>query len=479
MHKGMGPHGPLMTYSFVNDKAARRYARRESIVSQTAANFAGSPGKMGSLLDIKSLLPNRDFQPSQPRTLEETGISNVLVDSLVCKHLAAAGNETGRAIADAICLSPAILLDRFQILCARQFLTHKGAAPLGDYVYTLTSHGREFAQREMDICAYRGPVPVTLKDYITSVDAQTIAAVAPRKEQLERAFQDVSIPPGLFARLGPAINSGAGMFLYGEPGNGKTTLAERITRCFEQDIWVPKTLLAGGEFIKLYDPSYHVPVDPTQKRLLKQDPHDERWIKIQRPTVVVGGELTLENLEIRHNPRTNIAEAPLQLKSNGGSLLIDDFGRQRLNHIELLNRWIVPLEKRFDFLTLLSGKKIQVPFDQLIIFSTNFDPNELVDEAFLRRIPYKIHVPDPDEEEFHRLFERNALTMGLVYDREIGEYLLRLHYRPCGRALRRCHPRDLLLQLVHYCSYNQLPLELKPEYLDLVVGNYFTSVGKP
>ncbi|MBV9124873.1 MAG: AAA family ATPase, partial [Planctomycetes bacterium] len=238
------------------------------------------------------------------------------------------------------------------------------------------------------------------------------------------------------------------------------------------------TLIAEGEIIKFYDPAYHLGEENPQRRSLRQEAHDSRWIKVRRPTVIVGGELTLDSLEIRHTPRSNISEAPLQMKSNCGSLLIDDFGRQRVNHLELLNRWIVPLEKRYDFLTLASGKKIQVPFDQLIIFSTNLDPKDLVDEAFLRRIPYKINVPDPEEKEFHRLFELCAPRVGCPYAREAVEYLLQTHYRPCQRPLRRCHPRDLLLQIHNYCTYNGLPMEMKPEYLDLVVGNYFTVVGE-
>jgi predicted ATPase with chaperone activity len=428
---------------------------------------------------VSALLAERTFQPLEPRSLEEAGLSDTLVDALICKHLAGVGSEPGRTVAEHLCLSPAILEERFQKLSARQLLTHKGAAPLGDYFYTLTQQGRELTQHLMDACAYRGPAPVSLADYVTSVDAQTITAEAPRREQLENAFQDICVNPSLFSRLGPAVNSGTGLFLYGAPGNGKTTLAERITLCFGHDVWIPKAILAEGEIIKLYDPAYHVAVDGSQRRLLRQDVHDHRWVKIRRPTVVVGGELTLDSLEIRHNPRTNISEAPLQLKSNCGSLLIDDFGRQRVGHLELLNRWIVPLEKHYDFLTLASGKKIQVPFDQLIIFSTNLDPKDLVDEAFLRRIPYKINVPDPDEEEFHRLFELCALAVGCAYDREAVEYLLATHYRPHGRALRRCHPRDLLLQVHHYCSYNGLPLAMTPEYLDLVVANYFTVVGSP
>jgi hypothetical protein len=220
-----------------------------------------------------------------------------------------------------------------------------------------------------------------------------------------------------------------------------------------------------------------VPVRPVGGELLKQDSHDARWVKVRRPTVVVGGELTMDNLEIRHNSFTRVSEAPLQLKSNCGTLLIDDFGRQRMDPFELLNRWIVPLEKRYDFLTLASGKKIQVPFDQLIIFSTNIEPRDLVDEAFLRRIPYKICVQDPDEQEFHHLFALNAPLMGCEYRAEIVEHLLTTSYRPMDRPLRRCHPRDLLLQVHHYCTYNDLPMEMRAEYFDRVVEDYFTVVG--
>jgi predicted ATPase with chaperone activity len=423
------------------------------------------------------VLEEKSFQPLRPRTLEEAGLGEALVDSLICKHLANVGSEAGRAVADHLCLSPSIIDERFHRLCSRQLVTHKGAAPLGDYIYILTEQGRELSQHMTDACAYRGAVPVPLTDYITSVDAQTITAEAPKREQLEQAFADISVDPVMFSRLGPAVNSGMGLFLYGAPGNGKTTLAERITLCFGHEIWIPKTILAEGEIIKFYDPAYHTPVDTAQRKLIRQDTHDARWMKVRRPTVVVGGELTMDSLEIRHNARTNISEAPLQMKSNCGSLLIDDFGRQRINHLELLNRWIVPLEKRYDFLMLASGKKIQVPFDQLIIFSTNLDPEDLVDEAFLRRIPYKINVPDPDEEEFHRLFQLYAPALGCTYNRDAVEHLLQRHYRTCKRALRRCHPRDLLMQIHHHCTYNDLAMEMKAEYLDLVVDNYFTVVG--
>jgi predicted ATPase with chaperone activity len=427
---------------------------------------------------IAALLADGGFQPLEAQTLQQAGLSETLVEALICKHLKLLGQATGRGLAECLCLPFRVLEERFQWLRSRQWLTHTGAAPLNDYVYALTDHGREQAEMLYKTCAYVGPAPVPLNDYITSVDAQTIAAEAPRREQLEEAFRDISVDVSLFARLGPAVNSGAGLFLYGAPGNGKTTLAERITLCFGQEIWMPKTLIAESEIIKLYDPAYHQAVNVSQDRLLRQDCLDQRWIRIRRPTVVVGGELTMDCLEIRHDPRTNTSEAPLQLKSNCGSLLIDDFGRQRLDPAQLLNRWIIPLEKRYDFLTLASGKKIQVPFDQLIIFSTNLEPRELVDEAFLRRIPYKISVSNPDEAEFHRLFELSAQAAGCAYDAAAVEYLLETHYRPVNRPMRRCHPRDLLLQIRNYCAYEGLPMEMQAEYFDAAVGAYFTVVGE-
>jgi predicted ATPase with chaperone activity len=426
---------------------------------------------------LTALLDRKTFTPAEPRTLEETGLSESLIEGLILKYLAAVGGGSGRSISDHVCLPFGIMEKLLQRLRTRQFLAHRGAAALTDYVYGLTDRGEVEAQSLASICAYRGAAPVPLTDYINSVDAQTITAESPRRPQLEAAFRDISVDPAMFAKLGPAVNSGAGLFLYGAPGNGKTTLAERITRCFGQEIWIPQTLHVEGEIIKLFDPAYHEVVEITGSTLLRQDAHDKRWLKVRRPTVVVGGELTMDNLEMAHNPKANVCEAPLQLKSNCGSLLIDDFGRQRIDPVELLNRWIVPLEKHYDFLTLPSGKKIQVPFDQLIIFSTNLEPKDLVDEAFLRRIPYKINVCDPDEAEFHRLFESCVGAFGCTYRQAAVEYLLQRHYRGVGRPMRRCHPRDLLAQIQHYCAYNSLAMEMREEYFDVVVENYFTDVA--
>ena len=278
----------------------------------------------------------------------------------------------------------------------------------------------------------------------------------------------------MFGRLGPAINSGRGLFLYGSPGNGKTSIAERVTRAFGQHIWIPRTIGIDGEIVRLYDPANHeeMPLDPSAG-LIDQRKIDRRWIRIRRPTIIAGGELTMSALDITINTSTGVSDSPLQLKSNCGTLVIDDFGRQRMSIDELLNRWILPLEKRFDFLNLPNGKKITVPFDQLIIFSTNLEPRELVDEAFLRRIPYKIEVVDPTEDEFRELFRMMIPKLGFEYRQGPVDYLIDTYYRKTGRPFRCCHPRDLLLQVRSLCAYHQQPLELSDEFFDMAVDNYF------
>lgn len=425
---------------------------------------------------MASLLGEDSFHPAPPRTIDDLGIPETHVDSMICKQVLQSGVISGRQIADLLCVPFGMLEPRFLNLRSRSYITHRGSAPLNDYLYSLTEQGRDFAQTLMNSCAYVGPLPVPLADYVNGIEAQSIRAEAPQRAQLQASCKDICVNPEIYDELGPAVNSGAGLFLYGAPGNGKTTLAERIALCFGQSIWIPKTLYADSEIVKLFDGSYHEPIESQSNSIIKDKDHDRRWIKIRRPTVIAGGELTMDSLEIRHNSKINVSEAPLQLKSNGGVLLIDDFGRQRMDPAELLNRWIVPLEKCYDFLTLASGKKIQVPFDQMIIFSTNLDPRDLVDEAFLRRISYKIHVKDPTEREFRQLFKKAAEQFDCPLDESSVDYLIQRHYQKPNRAFRRCHPRDLLRQVRSYCAYNGFPLEMKKEYFDVVVRVYFTEV---
>jgi predicted ATPase with chaperone activity len=428
----------------------------------------------GALLE--SLLGGDSYHPAEPQTLEETGLSPVVIETLMIKYLLQVGSAAGREIAAKICLPFRILEDVLLALRSRQFVQHKGQAALSDYYYALTDLGADRARAAAKGNAYVGPAPVPLDDYITSVEAQTIRAEVVRRRELEAAFADVQIDAATMDLLGPAVNSGAGLFLYGAPGNGKTTIAKRITRCFGQHLWIPQTIVEDGMMIKLFDASFHEPLRTTESSLIKSAGHDARWIKIRRPTVVVGGELTMDALEIRHDPVTNVSEASLQMKSNCGCLLIDDFGRQRIEPTELLNRWIVPLESRIDYLTLATGKKIQVPFEQLIIFSTNLEPSDLADDAFLRRIPYKIEIADPSIEEFRKLFESMCASQGCAFQPQAVDYLVQTHYRPHNRPLRRCQPRDLIQSMANYCAFNGTPLQLSPQLLDRVVKSYFTVV---
>jgi predicted ATPase with chaperone activity len=415
-----------------------------------------------------------EFFPVEPTSFREAKLSESEVEELVLKFLLSRGDASGREIADHVKL-PFVLLDELlRQLKFDQLVFHRGAAPMNDYQFGLTDKGRERARRLIEHCTYFGAAPVALVDYIASVKSQSLTIQHPTPDDLKRAFDDLLINDQMLRRLGPAINSGRGLFLYGGAGNGKTSIAERVTRAFGQYIWIPRAIGVDGEIIRLYDPSNHdeAPLEHGGG-LLDSRKIDKRWIRIIRPTIVVGGELTMDNLEVTLNTATGISEAPVQLKSNCGTLVIDDFGRQKMSTDQLLNRWIVPLEKRYDFLNLASGKKIQVPFDQLIIFSTNLEPRDLCDDAFLRRIPYKIDVIAPTETEFRELFKVMCERFGFEYRQEPIDYLIDEHYKRAGRAYANCQPRDLLLQVKNHCHYQCLPMEITSEYFDLAVDNYF------
>jgi predicted ATPase with chaperone activity len=418
---------------------------------------------------------SQPFLPRDCETLEEAGLPEALVAALVFKHLLAKGSDSGRGIARDLCVPGKPLVELLADLKNQQLVVYSGSANMGDFSYTLTESGRERAKRHLDECAYCGPAPVPLGRYVESVHAQTIECERPNADQLRAAFSDLLINERTLCRLGPAINSGRGLFLYGRPGNGKTSIAERVTRCFGTHVWIPKALYVEGEIIPLYDPQCHNVVGGSDRpSIVKGQQHDPRWVKIERPTIVVGGELTLDALDLQYNEYTRITEPPLQLKSNNGTLVIDDFGRQRADPFALLNRWIVPLEKRYDYLMLHNGKKLQVPFDQLIVFSTNLEPKELVDDAFLRRIPYKIDVSDPTEFEFRKLLRMTAEQFGIEYDETAVDYLIHEHYGDNRRPFRCCHPRDLLLQLVNQARYFERPPAMTVEGFELACETYFT-----
>ena len=416
-----------------------------------------------------------NYFPSEPRNWHEAGISESLVEELVSKFLLAVGETTIRSISSQVALPFPMIETLIARMKSEQLLGYVDQAAMNDYVCKLTELGRSRAKRYSDFCTYYGAAPVPYRDYVSSVTAQTIADQNPSEADLSAAFSDLLIDPAMMGKLGPAVNSGRGMFLYGFPGNGKTSIAERVTASFGKYIWIPRAISMDRDVVRLYDSMNHVAAEEEEsKGLISSATQDGRWVRIERPTIVVGGELQMAHLELQYNSQTGISEAPVQMKSNCGTLVIDDFGRQQMTVDELLNRWVVPLEKRYDYLNTSNGKKVQVPFDQLVIFSTNLEPKDLVDDAFLRRIPYKIEVPNPSIENFVKLFEIMCRVMKFEFKPELIKYLLQTHYMPTNRPLRNCHPRDILLQVRNYSLYNKIPMVLTKESLDFACENYFS-----
>ncbi|MFY9255443.1 MAG: AAA family ATPase [Fuerstiella sp.] len=434
--------------------------------TESSVRTSSAPAESGS----------EEFTPRQPQSIRETGISASLLERLIMKYLYQVGMASVRNIAGQMKLSFKVIEPIMRQLRTDKQVDLAGTTNTGDSEYVVTESGRERGKRYHDECTYFGATPVSLEDYVASVSAQSIAGQVVTADQLKQAFDGLIINKEMLDKLGPAVNSGRGMFLFGQPGNGKTSIAERVTDAFGSQIWMPRAIYIEGEIIRVYDPGVHEEVEDPQKStgLLDAQMIDRRWVRIKRPTVIAGGELTMAELEITKNETSKICESPLQLKSNCGTLVIDDFGRQTMPVDVLLNRWIVPLEKRYDFMNLPSGKKIKVPFDQLIIFSTNLEPKDLVDGAFLRRIPYKIEVPDPSEEEFRELCGIMSRVLKFEERPECVEHLIKNHYLAVNRPFRLCQPRDLILQVRNYCNYHQKPLEISNEAFDFAVANYFS-----
>ena len=462
-----------------NSASANTWASAASVepLPRSSPSVANRASQQSNFASAVSSRQEDEFFPVEPRTVFEAGLIQSDIETLIVKLLLAQGEVSGHVIAEQICL-PFLLVENILVqLKSEQVVGYKGMAPMNDYVYQLTCMGRERACRFNQTCSYVGAAPVTLKDYAKSVRAQSLEHQHPSEQDLKRAFKDLFINRGMLSRLGPAIQSGRGLFLYGPPGNGKTSIAERVTAAFGKFIWIPKAVGIEGEILRVYDPNHHVCAPEVKENgYLMEQRIDQRWIQIRRPTIVVGGELTMKSLDVAVKPFVGICEAPLQMKANCGTLLIDDFGRQSMRVDELLNRWIVPLEKRYDFLNLPNGKMIQIPFDELLIFATNLEPKDLVDEAFLRRIPYKIEVTNPTVDEFRQLFKIKCCHLGFRYDDAAVQYLIDEHFLARKRSFRCCHPRDLLLQICNYCQYHQREFELTPEYFDFAVENYFAVV---
>jgi len=419
--------------------------------------------------------------PPAPTTFEETGLGYEALKQLLAKSLFA-GELSGRELADRLCLPYALLESLVEHLRVEKLVEVRGAAGSGTagFRYALTELGRDRAAIYFDANGYVGPAPVPLKQYAAAMNTLKVQRGFLDKERIAHGFTHLVVNGEMLDQLGPAVNSGKSVFIYGPPGNGKTVLAEGIGRALGGDMYIPWALDIDGQVITIFDPVNHEKLEDevSGSVLIKAVDRDRRWVRVKRPVVTVGGELTLEMLDLNFNPIAKFYEAPLQMKANGGVFVVDDFGRQRIRPRDLLNRWIVPLESRVDYLTLHTGKKFEMPFDVLIVFATNLNPESLADEAFLRRIPYKIYAKNPTHDEFGRIFELNCKRRGIGYDPVIIEYLVRRYYQPRGLEMRGCHPRDIVEQVVDICRYQAKPLVITRELLDQACKNYFLEEQK-
>jgi len=421
--------------------------------------------------------------PDAPATIEQTGLGIDQIGQLFVKSLYA-GEASGLTLADRLKLPYSLLEAIAERMRAEHLVEVRGSSGSGTagYRYALTDLGRDRAQQYLTINQYVGAAPVPLAAYVDAMKALMAARGDIDRERLRSGFTELIVSDRILEQVGPAVNAGRAVFLYGPPGNGKTVIAHGMGRALGGDMYVPYAIDVDGQTITLFDPINHEPLDPIEEAstsILKAAPRDQRWVRIKRPVVMVGGELTLDMLDLNFNPIAKFHEAPIQMKANGGVFLVDDFGRQRMTPAELLNRWIVPLENRVDYLTLHTGKKIQVPFDVLIVFATNLDPKALADEAFLRRIPYKIAIEDPSVDEFTRIFELNCKRRNLKFHQVMVAYLQRRHYGPTKRPMRACHPRDLLDQVAALCKYRGREMTISRELLDAACEGYFVDDPPP
>lgn len=404
----------------------------------------------------------------KPRSISEVGVRQAVLEDLALKTLYLSGPFSIYGLADHTRLSFEVANELFSRLREQQFCQVTGMSSNIPMI-AITSQGRSRALELLSHNHYVGAAPVSLESYVEQVRKQSVRGVAARQGDVERAFAHLVIDGKTLWQLGTALNSGASIFLHGPSGVGKSAIAETLSRVLaENEAWIPYAVEVDGQIITVYDPVIHKRIEAAER-----SKSDERWVLCRRPTVLVGGELTVEMLDLQFNPITKFYVGPAQMKANNGVLIIDDFGRQRLRPDELLNRWVVPLDRRIDFLTLAGGRKIEIPFDMLVVFATNMDPSELVDAAFLRRIQTKIKIGAVSDEQFREIFRRFARDQGLEADEEVLTDLIAVIRGSLHHELKACYPRDLINQVCWAARYEDRKPQLDRAALMRAVEAYF------
>ena len=429
------------------------------------------------------------FRP-QPNTIDDTGISFGQLLDLCVKQIYYSGRPSARDVTESMALPFNVVESLLAFLKREQLIEVVGSVGIGEqqYQYALTERGNDRAVEALERNQYVGPTPVSFDEYVSVVREQTVRNMRVDAAVVQTALGDLVLAETTRNLVGPAVNSGRSMLLYGDPGNGKSSIAKGIGRMLKGTVLIPHAIDVNGQTIRVYDPRVHREVETAEsleRRTGNFNPvrperrRDVRWVVAERPLIMTGGELTLADLELKYSPQSKFYIAPVQMKANCGILVIDDFGRQLVQPKELLNRWIVPMEARVDYLSLLSGETIEMPFELLLVFSTNIPPQQLGDEAFFRRIRHKIEVGDPDEAAFLKIMRMICDHLSIPYQDEAGRYIIERYYRPKGRHLRGVHPRDIIDLLIDISSFQGVKPQCSRELIDLACASYFIDDRVP
>jgi len=420
--------------------------------------------------------------PPEPESVEDTGLSESTLEHLILKVLYFRGEMYGQDLSIAMGLKFSVIQDLVETLKVQHQIAVKRSLGMGSVaaLLTLTESGRSRAREYLEANQYSGPAPVSLAQYAEMVRRQKHRDGWLTKESLAESLRSMVVTERLMAQVGPAVSSASSMLIYGKPGDGKTFLAESLGNLETSPIYLPYAIESQGNIIQVFDPIYHHALEtereePSVLTVSMEAGHDRRWIRCKRPFIVSGGELSLDMLDLRFNSNSKIYEAPFQLKANNGIYLVDDFGRQKATPAEVLNRWIVPMERRVDYLSFLTGGKMTVPFEAFLIFSTNLNPADLGDEAFLRRIQYKLLLRSPARTEFKHIFERFCEQKKIPCPAGLVERFIERRYQKTGRRFRRCHPRDVLSHALNLIHFEKLAFELNDQLLDRAFESCFVE----